>query len=506
MSGFLVWLLALSLLRSLVTSRVSAQTPAGDNWRTITSDQGYSFQVPGNWQQVPPNSALRTLLGVSCASSGFCVAVGEGCTVLTSSDRHAWALQSGGTCAELDSVSCVSPSFCVAGGSRGAILTSGDGSTWTPQTSGAGDVYLSGASCASPTFCVAVGGNLTVGGQSVSYVDVILTTADGNTWTPQPGGTGEWLFGVSCASPTFCVAVGHNNTIVTTTDGSTWTSRSGSTANLHGVSCPSPNFCVVVGDSGTILTSSDGVTWVPQDAHSSSSLNSVSCAGPSFCVAAGSRGTIVTTDDGSTWTGVTAAGGWRQLPPTDAASPAFARQAQSSDGKEVVFAGVATVSEAAGADPSRLARATFSDTSQEFVGVPTVLQRPDAVQVPNADAAVALTETASDGQGNSYVMGVRVATQGTTAFEFALSVPEDFYNSDPNFGRILDSFQLTQPSQNPPASTPMRPPAGAELSTVTSGQGLFVPGAQRLEPARVRRGVPLPGRRRDGVRLGPPSR
>jgi photosystem II stability/assembly factor-like uncharacterized protein len=519
-----VWLACVSLLGWTALSPVSAQAPAGDAWRTITSDQGYSFQVPADWQQIPPNSALRVLNGVSCANPGFCVAVGQDCTILTSSDDHAWALQSGGSCPELDSVSCAGPSFCIAGGSRGTILTSSDGSAWMPQPSGAGDMVLSGVSCASPRFCVAVGGNFAVGSQSVSYQGVILTTADGNTWTPQPGGTDEWLFSVSCVRPSFCVAVGHNDTIVTTTDGSTWTvrqtglapglsgygpelgpilssvscasrrfcvavgdkgtiltsgdgstwtSRSGSAANLTGVSCPSPSFCVAVGDSGTILTSSDGVAWAQQSSHTHSNLNSVSCPSPSFCVAAGFDGAIVTSDDGSTWIAITAAGGWLQLPPTD--RPAgFARQAQSPDGNEVVFAGVNTVSEAAGADPSRLARATFSDTSQgllNLAGAPTVLQRPDAAYVPNADAAVALTEVASDGQGNSYVMGVRVATQGTTAFEFALSVPEDFYASDPSFGRILDSFQLTRPSQNPATSAPARPPAAAELSTVTSPQG-----------------------------------
>jgi photosystem II stability/assembly factor-like uncharacterized protein len=517
-----VWLVCVLLLCWSAPVPVSAGTPGGDGWRTITSPQGYAFQVPSDWEQIPPNSTLRILLSVSCANPTFCVAVGEGCTILTSHDGHAWALQSGGTCPELDGVACVSPSFCVAVGEAGAILTSSDGHSWTPHP-GVTRESLSGVSCASPAFCAAVGGSI-VGGPGV-----ILTTTDGSTWSPHPGITDETLFGVSCVMPSFCVAVGHNNTIVTSSDGNswtvqqtgpapgltglpglgpiltsvscagpsfcvavgdkgtiltssdgyTWTSHSSGGANLSSVSCPSAGFCVAVEPGGTILTSRDAFTWVPhtwapRPAHTVSALESVFCAGPSFCVAAGFGGTVVTSDDGSTWTGITEAGGWRQIP-ASGTPVGFARQAQSPDGNELVFAGAAPVSQADSADPARLARAIFGDTSSVLLelgtSAPAVLQRPEAVQVANADTAVVFTESATDAQGNSSVLGVRVATQGTTAFEFALFVPEEFSTSDPSFGRILDSFQLTQSSPNLPASAPERPPAGNELITVMSPQG-----------------------------------
>jgi len=84
-----------------------------------------------------------------------------------------------------------------------------------------------------------------------------------------------------------------------------------------------------------------------------------------------------------------------------------------------------------------------------------VFEGPDPIEVPNADAAVSLTATFGDSRGNQYIVAVRMAVRGQTAYTFLLMVSRDYYASDPNFGRILDSFQLTPVSQTGPGSPPL---------------------------------------------------
>jgi hypothetical protein len=61
MSRLLVWVFALSLFGSVAASRASAQSTGGDDLRTITSQQGYQFQVPADWRTVPSGATARAL-------------------------------------------------------------------------------------------------------------------------------------------------------------------------------------------------------------------------------------------------------------------------------------------------------------------------------------------------------------------------------------------------------------------------------------------------------------
>jgi len=118
----------------------------------------------------------------------------------------------------------------------------------------ASESFLSGVSCVSPTFCVAVGS------RSSGRKPVALAESwNGSTWNLMPVGSlsGE-LLGVSCVSTRFCVAVGVAGTtstirpVIEVWRGSQWAS----TGTLSGggvlgrVSCASPSFCVAVGTVG----------------------------------------------------------------------------------------------------------------------------------------------------------------------------------------------------------------------------------------------------------------
>lgn len=132
---------------------------------------------------------------------------------------------------------------------------------------------------------------------------------------PAPGGTGE-LGAVSCPTAKRCWAVGvagpnpaaaGAKVIVATTDGGIgWKAKEvagGSTPQLSGVSCPSPTDCMAVGSngaslpgSGVVVTTVDaGTTWSPATAPTNAlTLTTVECATTSDCTAIVSDGT-------STW-------------------------------------------------------------------------------------------------------------------------------------------------------------------------------------------------------------
>ncbi len=237
-------------------------------------------------------------------------------------------------------VSCTSPTACVGVGSysTGAnqltLVETWDGTAWTvtpsPDGSTANDNYLYGVSCTSPSACVAVG----------SFYDgttyrTLIETWDGTTWsiTPSPNSSptqDNYLNGVSCTSPTACVAVGNfydttnDKTLIEMWDGSTWSivpSPNGSPAQenlLNGVSCTSATACVAAGffsdgtNNQTLVETWDGTTWsiTPSPGASPAQddyFNGVSCSSATDCVAVGrtyngtNSQTLVETWDGTTW-------------------------------------------------------------------------------------------------------------------------------------------------------------------------------------------------------------
>jgi hypothetical protein len=179
---------------------------------------------------VPAGATSAALSGVSCATSAGCVAAGEytqanGTTVALAEswNGRAWAtvpvkLPAGSAGGALFGVSCASAKSCVAVGSYGnpdfdvvALGESWNGKTWTAAKpsapAGAIAAALQGVSCLSPTACVAIGWYTNAAGYSLGLGE----SWNGKKWTevplPNPGGYGG-LFGVSCVSSKYCLAVG----------------------------------------------------------------------------------------------------------------------------------------------------------------------------------------------------------------------------------------------------------------------------------------------------------
>jgi hypothetical protein len=161
-----------------------------------------------------------------------------------------------------------------------------NGSGWTIQRTVSGSIAggLGGVSCASATFCVAVGWSPARSGSSVALIE----TWNGGDWTvqraPTPAGAAASRFAaVSCASPIACIALGSFSPTTSGASGRSFVDVwNGSTWAVQHVSAPAGESIV--------------------------SLISVSCASAIICAAVGDEetgevpGTVVARWDGSTWT------------------------------------------------------------------------------------------------------------------------------------------------------------------------------------------------------------
>jgi len=231
----------------------------------------------------PPGTIAAALQGVSCTSPSACIAVGGSLAERWNGTN--WTIQPtpdppGG--AELEGVSCTSPSACIAvGGSdyaRGRASPSAErwnGTNWaiqpTPAPAGRTGSEFYGVSCTSPSACIAVGGS-PYGGPPLAE------RWDGTNWaiqpTPDPPGLiSSTFYGVSCTSPTACTAVGNTNEepMAERWNGASWTIQhvpvlSAIATGFGGVSCTSPTECTGVGPDdifpdGMAAGRWNGVQW-----------------------------------------------------------------------------------------------------------------------------------------------------------------------------------------------------------------------------------------------------
>jgi hypothetical protein len=315
---------------------------------------------PTSWSIVTtPNTSPtqeNQLLGVSCPTTTFCVAVGHAKnasdidqTLIETYDGSNWSIvPSPNTSTLLDNdlaeVSCTSTTSCIAVGTAMSpthfaqtLVEKFDGVNWSimssPNTSPTQPQFLNGLTCQSATLCVAVGAYEIVPG----LTQTLVLTYNGTNWaiTPSPNSSDtevNILGTVSCASATNCAAVGTffgptaGRTLIETYDGTSWVitpspNTSDTEANtLNGVSCVSPTACEAVGNFAdsdftlhTLVETFDGTSWAITPSPNTSdtqdnSLLSVSCTSSTSCVAAGNTGkpapvqqTLLEGLSGTTW-------------------------------------------------------------------------------------------------------------------------------------------------------------------------------------------------------------
>jgi subtilisin family serine protease len=210
-------------------------------------------------------------------------------------------------------------------------------------------VEFSAISCSAPGACTAVG-TVKIGPEHVP--STLAERWSGSEWTaqnpPNPVGAKEsHLTKVSCASATFCMAVGNYKEggklkpLAMRWDGSSWSLLTVPTPTpagpavlpngvFNGVSCPSATYCVAVGqyvnrgvppkefepsEETTLVEVWNGTAWSVQPSPSRggsalSRLASVSCASTSACTAvgnsrpelfSGSKAALVERWNGTAW-------------------------------------------------------------------------------------------------------------------------------------------------------------------------------------------------------------
>lgn len=190
---------------------------SGNRNTLIENWNGTSWQV-----ETSPNSSdtYNEITGISCTSAVFCMATGFGHVQFTTSfeplalewNGSTWsavATPNPGGATTFSSVSCVGTTFCMAGGNQAGanpLTERWNGSAWSvvgsPQS---GAPSINGISCVSSSICFAVSGG------SQTFVD----QWDGQSWTLVPSANSTAaandLFGVSCATPSFCVGAGYDS-------------------------------------------------------------------------------------------------------------------------------------------------------------------------------------------------------------------------------------------------------------------------------------------------------
>ena len=173
----------------------------------------------------------------------------------STSNGKRFARQNDPVSGTLIGVSCSSARFCVAMRSDGAAVESVNGGPWRLLNTGsAPQGTISSVSCPSPSQCDAAGAASTPnssGGRAL-----IFSTRNGATWSSQVvTGTYGPLSAINCSAPDICDAVGTAGSVLRTTDGVNWAGflTTNPAVQLNAINCPSRMLCVAAGANGRVF-------------------------------------------------------------------------------------------------------------------------------------------------------------------------------------------------------------------------------------------------------------
>jgi hypothetical protein len=270
------------------------------------------------WGKARVDKTSGGLTGISCPSSKLCVAVDAGGNMIYSKNpsggARKWskpvkidtALQSGGGSVGFAGISCASTGLCVAvdNSQNGGLLVSTNptaGATAWRRTTIAHGQELTSVSCTTNSFCVAVG-------TERFYSTNVRGWA--RYWHQDGVAPGHGvLAALDCPLTTLCVGVGYDNSTTGEASasvkpaGGAWVNRGiqsrppAPTEGLaDGVACPNSKFCVAVDSADNAYTTQTPATggWSAPKAvrpGATSTGSAISC-NASICVVADNRGLI----------------------------------------------------------------------------------------------------------------------------------------------------------------------------------------------------------------------
>ncbi|HET9895386.1 MAG TPA: GDSL-type esterase/lipase family protein [Streptosporangiaceae bacterium] len=259
-----------------------------------SGDGGFTVLRHGSWQVSQTGVFTIEPFTVSCPAETFCAAATVGQFFgfggyPMESDGTTWSRPQGVSGAEFgggaSSVSCPVTGFCLGVGdsSDGAIEYQGSWGLQLPNDGFTGNDEPFSVSCASRTFCLAVGNQLAF-------------TFNGTKWSAgvTVGSNSTFLSRVSCASQSFCVAASQDTVFIYSAG--RWTAGTviDPGQDIDDVSCAASNFCLAVDGGGNAIFF-DGQGWsAPVAIAAGDSLNGVSCPTTHFCMAVTQTGQAVT--------------------------------------------------------------------------------------------------------------------------------------------------------------------------------------------------------------------
>jgi hypothetical protein len=307
----------------------------------IAATPGPAGSAQWTLRQLPPlrNSENHPIQfgisGISCPTESLCVAVGGRQGTFAFSQNPTGGVDSwhmtkleypvgpGRTCVAgepdceppsgaLQAVSCASEGLCALTTYDGWIFVSADPAGGTAAWSAVnvnvqgqkGATHLISISCPSPAFCAAVSG-----GSNNANAGRVLTSTNpiAGQWRSTQLSSSLDFRGISCGTPSLCVAVAKEGRLFVSTDptggAAAWVAAGtpGGPGNLEAVDCVSTLLCAAGNQTGNVLTSTNpaggGSTWSENDVGGSVQITGISCPIASACVAVDNNGDVATSDD-----------------------------------------------------------------------------------------------------------------------------------------------------------------------------------------------------------------
>ena len=296
---------------SLTAPTPKMQVAVGDHGQVFRSSDAGAHWV------VDATPTLKDLRSVSCGGGTFCMAVGDGGTILTwdaasspTTGTQAWKVLDAGISTDLNGVFCIVDGACIAVGDSSTVAISDpQAAKAAPTTVKVNDVSdviagnVNAITCTNPKApgkpaCV-------IGGDGGKLVAVKWSgTAFSAPSDISVSGVSSDITALRCSVDTNCVAVGKAGLVLYGTKDITvaksWKKLKAikgfdGTADLRGVACPAlSQLCIAVGTSGTILVSTPkkpagpGTTgWVPLSGQVGYDLTNVRCVSTTACLGIG---------------------------------------------------------------------------------------------------------------------------------------------------------------------------------------------------------------------------
>jgi hypothetical protein len=251
------------------------------------------------WSKPQPLDSVTDLNGgLDCASATMCMVVDQlGRYQRWNGTSWTKPVVHDPTSGGLTSLSCPTSDFCMLADQTGKV-SRWTGFSWTaltPVTPHPAEV-----SCASPTWCLAI--------DSWSRQ---WRTWNGS-WSAAHTIPDPYLRGLSCVDPTFCMAFSDGGKAIRFT-GSGWTATQvfGSNGGAYRAECTSRTFCLALDDNTSRWSRWNGSSWSTPKAIAGTSaswpVQQYSCTSPTFCLAVDNNwGSYRFT--GSTWVKVDTTG------------------------------------------------------------------------------------------------------------------------------------------------------------------------------------------------------